>query len=30
MEHEKIEVVSEIDMENFESMHDGKGDEENE
>lgn len=30
MEPEKIEVVSEIDMENFESMHDGKGDEENE
>lgn len=30
MNEEKIEVVSEIDMENFESMHDGKGDNEDE
>lgn len=30
MENEKIEVVSEIDMGSFESMHDGKGDNEDE
>lgn len=30
MNEEKIEVVEEIDMENFDSMHDGKGDDENE
>lgn len=30
MENEKIEVVSEIDMEAFETMHDGKGDDEDE
>ena len=30
MNEEKIEVVSEINMENFELMHDGKGDEDDE